>query len=127
MPALLLRSPLLSVRVWRNAPELDAQLAAGSAPAGSPELTLRARQLLRWSFRERLAQQVADRARHEPDPETAQSLHALAVRVSRVEDRNIKAVAAASCLVRRDHHMAPNLERDPRADEVRFLLRGASL
>jgi hypothetical protein len=121
------RGPLLRLRVWRNAAELDARLAEGAPPSSSPELALRAAQLLRWSHRDKLAGRLAELARRLPDAESAESLHALAVRVSRVDDREVAPVAVASCLVHGDGERSPRIERVPRADEARLVLRGVSL
>lgn len=121
------RGPLLRLRVWRNALELDIELAAGAIPSSSPELALRAEQLLRRSYRARLAEQLAETAHELPDRERAEEMHALAVRVSRVDDRDVIPVATASCVIQRDRFRSAQVARDPRKDEAMLRLRGISL
>ena len=120
------RGPLLRLRVWRNAVELDLELAAGADPSSSPELALRAQQLLRWRFRTRLAQRVAQMARGLPDRELSEEMYGLAARVSRVNDRDVVPVATASCLVQRDRFRSMPAGHAPRPDEARLVLRGGS-
>ena len=112
--------------MWRNALELDIELAAGAAPSSSPELALRARQLLRRPHRIQLARRIAEMARAHPDRELSEELWGLAARVSRVDDRNLVAVATASRLVQSDRYESLPDEHHPRPDEMRLLLRGGS-
>ena len=65
-------------------------------------------------------------ARAHPDRELREELWALAARVSRVDDRNVVAVATASRLVQSDRFESMPAEHHPRPDEARLILRGGS-
>jgi hypothetical protein len=112
--------------VWRNALELDIELAAGAAASSSPELALRTKQLLHWRHRTRLAQQLAQMARALPDRKMAEEMYRLAVRISRADDRDVAPVATASCMVQEMRFESMPAEQHPRPDEARLILRGGS-
>jgi hypothetical protein len=113
--------------VFRNALDLDIELAAGAVPSSSPELAQRTEQLLRWHRRTQLAQQLAQMARALPDHQMAEEMYRLAARVSRVSDRDVVPVATASCLVQENRFQHMPVEHHLRPDEeARLLLRGSS-
>jgi hypothetical protein len=111
--------------VWRNALELDIELAAGAAPSSSPELALRTEQLLSLRRRIELARRVAEMARAMPDHGMSEELWSLAARVSHVDD-DVVPVATASSLVQSNRFESMRAEQQPRPDEARLILRGGS-
>lgn len=112
--------------MWRNALDLDIELASGAVPTSSPELSLRTKQLLRWHHRTRLAEQLAKMARALPDRKMADEMYRLAVKVSRVDDPDVVPVATASSMVQEMRFESMPDEHHPRPDEARLILRGGS-
>ena len=113
--------------MWRNALDLDIELAAGAVPSSSPELALRTEQLLRWHHRTQLAKQLTEMARAVTDHEMAEELHRLALRVSHFNDRDVVPIATASCVVQQNRFQSRPAEQHLRpAEEARLRLRGSS-
>jgi len=134
-------SPLLALRVWRNAHEFDVTLTGGMQPWTSPELTLRANQLRRSKTRRRLADELTSivvemaaepaalaigSPAHRSFVRSTNLLLDLAVTISATACDDVEAIATASYLVRSVRSVvrtSPTM-RTPAVDDAMALLRG---